>query len=66
MHELAVMREHQGKGIGKALFDTVPLPIRLKTTVDNSKAIEFYTKNDMLHVRNEKGKKRELVVFEKS
>jgi GNAT superfamily N-acetyltransferase len=66
VHELAVMREHQGKGIGKALFDTVPLPIRLKTTVDNSKAIEFYTKNDMLHVRNEKGKKRELVVFEKS
>lgn len=65
VHELAVMREHQGKGIGQALFDIVPLPMRLKTTVDNATAIAFYAKNNMLHVRNEQGKKRSLVVFEK-
>ena len=65
IHEIAVAKEYQGKGVGKKLFDIVPLPIRLKTTVDNKNAIEFYGKKEMVLVNIEDGKKRKLCVFEK-
>lgn len=65
LHELAVAKEYQHYGYGQKLFDDVPQPIRLKTTADNINAINFYLKNSMTHVRNEQGKKRELMVFEK-
>lgn len=65
LHELAIEKEYQRHGYGQNLFDDVPQPIRLKTTADNTNAINFYLKNSMTHVRNEQGKKRELMVFEK-
>lgn len=64
LHELAIFKEYQHSGLGQLLFDTVPHPIRLKTTQDNESAINFYQKNGMAHVRTEQGKKRELMVFE--
>lgn len=66
IHELAVSKQCQSKGIGQQLFDFVPLPIRLKTTEDNIKALKFYAKNGMDIVRVENGKKRKLTVLEKS
>lgn len=65
LHELAVDKAYTNQGIGKELYLCVPLPMRLKTTVDNVYAQEFYEKNGMKKVRTEQGKKRELVVFEK-
>lgn len=65
LHELAVDKNYQGQGIGQQLYSIVPEPIRLKTTVDNQLACQFYEKNGMTCVRTEQGKKRELLVFEK-
>jgi ribosomal protein S18 acetylase RimI-like enzyme len=64
LHELAVDKNYQNNGIGKELFSCVPIPVRLKTTVDNINAIKFYELNGMTQVRTELGKKRELIVFE--
>lgn len=65
IHEIAVAKESQKQGVGKKLFDIVPMPIRLKTTVDNKNAIIFYEKKGMSLVNIEDGKKRKLCVFEK-
>lgn len=66
IHELAVTKNLHSKGIGQQLFNSVPLPIRLKTTEDNVKALDFYAKNGMTIVGEENGKKRKLTVFEKT
>lgn len=66
VHELAVSKNIQGHGIGQQLLDSVPLPIRLKTTEDNVTALKFYAKNGMTIVGIEKGKKRKLTVLEKT
>lgn len=66
LHEIAISKKHQHKGYGQQLFETVPMPIRLKTTIDNVTAIKFYEKNGMKNVRTEQGRKRELLVFEKT
>lgn len=66
VHELAVSKSIQGQGVGQQLFDSVPLPIRLKTTEDNTNALKFYAKNGMKIVGIEKGKKRKLTVLEKT
>lgn len=65
IHEIAVSKKIQAQGVGQKLFDSVPLPIRLKTTEDNLKALSFYAKNGMKVVRIEDGKKRKLTVLEK-
>ena len=65
IHEIAVSKQLQSKGVGQQLFDSVPLPIRLKTTEDNIKALGFYVKNGMKIVSIENGKKRKLTVLEK-
>lgn len=65
IHEIAVSKQLQSKGVGQQLFDSVPLPIRLKTTEDNIKALGFYVKNGMKIVGIENGKKRKLTVLEK-
>jgi N-acetylglutamate synthase-like GNAT family acetyltransferase len=65
LHELVVDKNYQGQGIGKELYVCIPLPMRLKTTVDNMYAQKFYELNGMQKVRTEQGKKRELIVFEK-
>lgn len=65
VHELAVSKNLHSKGVGQQLFDSVPLPIRLKTTEDNLKALRFYAKNGMTIVGIENGKKRKLTVLEK-
>ena len=65
LHELAIDKNYQYKGIGQKLFDVVPTPIRLKTTEDNKVACLFYEKNGMNFIKKELGKKRELLVFEK-
>lgn len=66
IHELAVTKNLHSKGIGQQLFNSVPLPIRLKTTEDNVKALDFYAKNGMTIVGEENGKKRKLTVLEKN
>lgn len=65
IHELAVSKPLQSQGVGQKLFDSVPLPIRLKTTEDNVKALKFYAKNGMHIVGIENGKKRKLTILEK-
>lgn len=65
IHEIAVAKDFQRQGIGENLFDIVPFPIRLKTTIDNKNAIKFYEKKLMKLVNIENGKKRKLCVFEK-
>lgn len=65
LHEIAVSKNFHSKGVGQQLFNIVPLPMRLKTTVDNVKALSFYSKNNMNIIRKEIGKKRELIVLEK-
>lgn len=47
IYELCVKREVHGLGIGRALLYSVPAPIRLKTTVDNTRANKFYTNAGM-------------------
>lgn len=48
IHTLAVARDHQGQGIGKAFLEFVPTladnltEIRLEVRADNDYAIEFY------------------------
>ncbi len=66
LHEIAVMKEFHSNGIGQSLFELVPLPIRLKTTEDNYVALSFYNKNKMSIIRTELGKKRKLIVLEKT
>ena len=65
LHELVVDKQFQHQGIGQTLFNIVPTPIRLKTTLDNTNARNFYSKNGMGEVGVEQGKKRELVIYEK-
>lgn len=66
IHELAVDKRFHHIGIGQQLFDSVPLPIRLKTTVDNKIALNFYAKNGMSIIGIENGKKRKLTILEKN
>lgn len=63
IHEIGVLREYHDFGIGKTLFELVPKPRRLKTTIDNDKANEFYKRRGMNLIGREKGKKREINVW---
>lgn len=66
IYEIAVGREHRGEKIGRALLESVPLPRRLKCTVDNTTANDFYAAVDMALIRTELGKSRMLNVWQSS
>lgn len=66
LHEIVIDKNYQKLGIGKELYNCIPTPIRLKVTEDNIYAIKFYELNGMKQVRTEEGKKRKLIVFEKT
>lgn len=63
IYEIAVDRTHIGHGIGRALLEAVPLPRRLKCTVDNA-ANEFYAHAGGTLARVEAGRVRQLNVWE--
>ncbi len=63
IHEIGVRKDFQSMGIGKALFEMVPKPRRLKTTQDNIKSNEFYKRRGMNMTGTEKGRKREINVW---
>ena len=65
IHELGVLPDYQKLGIGKKLFNMIPKPVRLKTTVDNLTANAFYKYQGMENIGREKGKKRELNIWTK-
>lgn len=65
LHEIAVAKQYHGQGIGKKLLDIPKEPVRLKTTIDNVKAIAMYEKHGFKFVGTHQGKKRELAIFEK-
>lgn len=66
LHEIGLLKSHQGQGIGQQLLAQVPLPMRLKTTTDNLGAARFYEREGFTRVRVEEGRKRALAVYEKS
>lgn len=62
IYEIAVDRQWRGKGIGKALLQAIPAPLRLKCTQDNP-ANDFYKSQGMTLERTEPGRKRPLNVW---
>lgn len=62
VYEIAVHKDFRGAKIGTALLSTVPLPRKLKCTVDNT-ANQFYEKSMQL-VGVEEGRKRALNVWQ--
>lgn len=66
LHEIGIDKKFQKRRIGSLLLGIVPAPTRLKTTTDNLNAIRFYIRHGFGKARLEAGKKRELLVFEKS
>jgi GNAT superfamily N-acetyltransferase len=65
IYEIAVDKAHKGEGIGRALLDAVPRPVRLKCPVDNA-ANGFYAAQGMTLARVEQGRKRMLNVWERA
>jgi ribosomal protein S18 acetylase RimI-like enzyme len=63
VYEIAVAKHRQGERIGAALLESVPKPIRLKCTVDNQKANDFYEDFGMTLLRVEEGRKRPLNIW---
>ena len=63
IREIAVLKDKTGHGIGKKLFNMVDKPRRLKTTVDNEKANNFYKNMGMEILTIDPGKKRPLNVW---
>ena len=66
VYEIAIDKARRGQGIGRALLDAVPRPVRLKCTVDNATANAFYAAQGMILARVEQGKRRRLNVWERS
>ncbi len=64
VYEIATHRDWRNRGVGRALLDSLPRPLRLKCTVDNTAALDFYGRVGMQIVRTEDGKKRKLHVLE--
>ena len=63
IHEIAVKKGHEGKGIGKQLFQLAPEPVQLKVTEDNAHAIEFYKKQGLEFEKTFEGKRRNLLIL---
>ncbi len=66
IYELAVDKHYRGQHIGKGLLHSVPTPTRLKTTVDNFNAQEFYISCGFELSKIEEGRVRSLLVFKKA
>lgn len=66
IYEIAVHRDWRGQGMGKALLLAVPGPIRLKTTMDNYVAMDFYKTQGFEAVKIEDGRKRKLQIMERN
>lgn len=64
VYHLATERGWSGYGIGRNLLYSVPAPIRLKCTVDNTTANAFYAGAGMRLVSTEPGRKRALHLWE--
>ncbi|NIP31133.1 MAG: GNAT family N-acetyltransferase [Candidatus Dadabacteria bacterium] len=64
IYEIAVERGWIGSGLGKELFNTVPKPRTLKTTIDNERGNEFYRRQGMEHKGVEQGRKRKLNIYQ--
>jgi GNAT superfamily N-acetyltransferase len=64
IYEIAVDKDHAGRGIGRALLYAVPTPIRLKCTVDNEAGNRFYAGAGLVLAATEPGRKRALNVWE--
>lgn len=66
IYHIAVSQEYRGKKIGLALMDSLSLPIHLKVTSDNPKAIRFYESYCMTRVAEDKASTgRDLYVYER-
>jgi GNAT superfamily N-acetyltransferase len=65
IYEIASARQFRGIGVGRALLNAVPRPLRLKCTEDNP-ANDWYARQGMTLIRTEPGRKRTLNVWEKS
>ncbi len=63
IYEIAVHKNYTGMGVGKALIDYMPKPIRLKTTQDNEGANAFYKHLGFTLLGIEQGRKRPLNVY---
>lgn len=64
VYEIAAHRDYQGHGVGRALLNAIPRPVRLKVTQDNTRANGFYAQYGMARVAEEVGRKRPLNVYE--
>lgn len=64
IYHLATGKDHRGAGVGRQLLYSVPCPMRLKVTVDNGLANQFYTGAGMSLAGTEAGKKRALNIYE--
>lgn len=62
LQEIAVDSKYQNQGIGKRLFDLVPLPIRLKTTKATEKTIERFSNSLSIDLKLFKTTKGDLIV----
>ncbi len=72
LYEICVAEEHRGNGVGRALLDRLITEcqqmgkryLRLKCPADNE-ANAFYSKLGFEQVGRERGKRRELIIWEK-
>lgn len=64
LYEIASLKPN-GAGAGLALLHSLPVPLRLKCTVDNP-ANDWYKSAGMKLVRTEAGRKRALNVYERT
>ena len=63
IYEIAVDERWRGVGVGRALLNAVPPPVRLKCTQDNERGNAFYASAGMTLIGNEAGKHRPLNVW---
>lgn len=65
VYEIAVGKDFQSMGIGRALLYAVPCPVRLRCTEDNDRGNRFYERSGMVPAAIEDGRKRRLIVWER-
>jgi ribosomal protein S18 acetylase RimI-like enzyme len=64
VYDMATHQDYKRRGVGRMLLHSVPAPIRLKTTLDNTPAQAFYESVGMKKIGIHQGRKRELVEYE--
>ncbi len=63
IYEIAIDKSYLRRGIGQGLLRSVLRPVRLKCTVDNQRANDFYESQGMHIETTESGRKRSLNVW---